>query len=212
MCCRCPPDDRDGLPAGGPCRGFVRGDKFRFRNCPHRQQCVWLLLYCFKGGCSFVDIANAVDMPLSDVQIDFAALAERENKRATYTAAKLKKARELWAHAKPIPGTKAEKYLRGRGINCDLPDSLRFAPDLYHQPSTSWGCAMVADVSNGGVHRTFMDKGGNRLPRSAKMMLGPCAGGAVRLSQCVNGECRHSHERESGFLSAPPQFGSGAHY
>lgn len=56
-------------------------------------------------------------------------------------------------------------------------------PDIYHQPGGRWGCAMVANVEpTGGVHRTFFDKKGKRLSKNAKLMLGPCAGGAVRLS------------------------------
>lgn len=44
---------------------------------------------------------------------------------------------------------------------------------------------MVSTVSTGGIHRTFFDKSGERLTSSAKMMLGPCAGGAVALSDAV---------------------------
>lgn len=141
-----------------------------------------LLLYCFKSHCSFVDIAEAASVPLGGVQVDFKGQQETERKQSEYRAAQLTKARSLWDAAKPISGTKAEAYLQGRGIICELPPSLRFMPDIYHAPSSSWACAMVADVSTGGVHRTFFDKQGNRLTKSAKMMLGPCAGGAVRLS------------------------------
>ena len=142
------------------------------------------LLYCFKGGCSFIDIANASGVDLKTVHIDLAANAERKARRAEYTAQKLAKARSLWDYAKPIHGTKAERYLRGRRITSDLPESLRFVGDIYHQPSTTWGCAMVANVEpTGGVHRTFFDKSGKRLANDEKLMLGPCSGGAVRLSQ-----------------------------
>lgn len=144
-----------------------------------------LLLYCFKSHCSFVDIAQAADMPLGDVQIDFQARKETERKQAEYQAAQLAKARTLWDATKPIIGTKAENYLRGRGIICDLSDTLRFMPDIHHGPTMSWCCAMVANVSTGGVHRTFFDKQGDRLGKNAKMMLGPCAGGAVPLSVSV---------------------------
>jgi hypothetical protein len=45
---------------------------------------------------------------------------------------------------------------------------------------------MIANVqSTGGVHRTFFTKQGKRLDESAKMMLGACSGGAVRLSHAV---------------------------
>ena len=141
-----------------------------------------LLLWCFKCGCSFVEIANAAQVDLGRVQIDFEAQAEHEKKQSEYRAAQLAKARSLWDAAKPIAGTKAEAYLRNRGITCDLPPSLRFMSDIYHSSSMSWCMAMVADVSAGGVHRTYLDKRGNRLTTNVKMMLGPCAGGAVQLS------------------------------
>lgn len=141
-----------------------------------------LLLHCFKSNCSFVEIATAAGADLQAVQIDFVAQREHEQRQAQYSARKLSSARGLWAHSKPIQGTHAERYLRGRGITCSLPDTLRFVSDIYHGPSASWSAAMVADVSSGGVHRTFFDKSGCRVSKSAKMMLGPCAGGAVRLS------------------------------
>ncbi len=141
-----------------------------------------LLLYCFKNHCSFVEIAQAANLPLGEAQIDFEAQKETERKQSEYQAVQLTKARSLWDATAPITGTKAEAYLKGRGITCDLPASLRFMPDIYHAPSASWTCAMVGNVSTGGVHRTFFDKQGNRLTKSAKMMLGPCSGGAVRLS------------------------------
>jgi hypothetical protein len=142
-----------------------------------------LLLYCFKSHCSFVDIGQAANLPLGGVKIGIDAVRESEAKQSADAAAKLAKARSLWELAKPIEGTIVETYLRGRGITCPLPSALRFMPDIYHAPSASWACAMVADVSTGGVHRTFFDKQGNRLAKSAKMMLGPCAGGAVCLSE-----------------------------
>ncbi len=143
-----------------------------------------LLLHCFKHGCSFEDVANAVNLPFGDAQIDFEAQREREAKQAEYSAFKLKSARNLWSRANPIKDTKAEQYLRGRGITCDLPGTLRFVPDLYHAPSESRCMAMIGKIElTSGVHRTFLDKRGNRLAKSAKMMLGPCAGGAVRLSK-----------------------------
>ena len=143
-----------------------------------------LLLHCFKSRCSFVEIAEAAGAPLGSVQIDFEAQQKHEIKQAEYQAAKLKKARSLWERARPIEGTKAAAYLRGRGITIPLPGSLRFVPDLHHSPTVSWGCAMVADVQpTGGVHRTFFTKQGERVSKSPKLMLGPCNGGAVRLSE-----------------------------
>jgi len=142
-----------------------------------------LLLYCFKSHCSFVDIARAANLALGEVQIDFEAHKEAERKQTEYQAIQLAKARALWDATAPITGTKAEAYLRDRGITCNLPDSLRFMPDIHHAPSMSRGSAMVSNVSTGGVQRTFFDEHGSRLAKSAKMMLGPCSGGAVPLSE-----------------------------
>ncbi len=141
------------------------------------------MLHCFKSNCRFPDLAHAVDLPLENLQIDFTAREQAQRKQADCQAAKLANARSLWEAARPIIGTKADSYLRGRYITCYLPTSPRFISNLYHAPSATWTCAMLADVSTGGVHRTFFNKQGLRLRTSAKMMLGPCAGGAVVLSE-----------------------------
>lgn len=143
-----------------------------------------LLLHCFKSDCDFHDIVVAAGLPPETARADHHAARDADQKRTEYAAAQLAKARAIWDAAKPITGTKAEAYLRARGITAPMPASLRFAPDIHHGPSCTWGCAMVADVApTGGIHRTFFDKKGHRLPKSAKMMLGPCSGGAVRLSE-----------------------------
>ncbi|MAM63857.1 toprim domain-containing protein [Maritimibacter sp. UBA3975] len=147
-----------------------------------------LLLHCFKSGCSFVEIANAAHLPLERAQVDFDAVRETKRKQAEYRKAHLSKGRSLWDRSLPINGTRGEAYLRGRGISCDMPPSLRWMPDIHHAPTMIWGAAIVANVEpTGGVHRTFFDKKGNRLAKSAKMMLGPCSGGAVRLSEAASG-------------------------
>lgn len=146
-----------------------------------------VLLHCFKSGCSFVEIAKAASLPLERAQVDFDAVRETHRKQAEYRAVQLAKARSLWDTAQPITGTRGETYLRGRGITCDLPPSLRWMPEIHHGPSMTWGSAIVANVeSTGGVHRTFFDKRGNRLAKSAKMMLGPCSSGAVSLSEAAS--------------------------
>ncbi|NRB18586.1 MAG: toprim domain-containing protein [Rhodobacteraceae bacterium] len=147
------------------------------------EQAGTLLLHCFKSNYRFADLAHAVDLSLESLQIDFTAREQAQRKQADCQAAKLANARALWEAARPIIGTKADSYLRGRYITCYLPTSLRFISNLYHAPSATWTCAMVADVSTGGVHRTFFNKQRLRLRASAKMMLGPCAGGAVVLSE-----------------------------
>lgn len=142
-----------------------------------------LLVHCHKTGCDFRDIVRAAGLPPDAMRHDPEAARQAEAQRATYAAGQLAKARKLWASGTPIRGTKGEAYLRGRGITCPLPPSLRWAADAYHGPSGQWLSAMVADVSTGGVHRTFFDRAGGRIRANAKMMQGPCAGGAVALSE-----------------------------
>lgn len=142
-----------------------------------------LLAYCHKGGCDFRDIVKASGLNAGQLAPDPAAQRQAEMKRGEYERAKLDKARALWRRSHEIIGTKAEAYLRGRGITCYLPRSLRWAPDIYHGPSGRWLSAMVAEVSTGAVHRTYFEKSGERISGTAKMMLGPCAGGAVALSE-----------------------------
>ncbi|CAN1573096.1 Archaeal primase DnaG/twinkle, TOPRIM domain [Paracoccaceae bacterium] len=115
--------------------------------------------------------------------IDLQAAREADTRRASYEVDRRAKARKLWELGRPIGGTKGEAYLRGRGITCAMPPSLRWVADAYHGPSARWHSAMVAGVSSGGVHRTFFEKSGARLVNSAKMMQGPCSGGAVPLSE-----------------------------
>ena len=142
-----------------------------------------LLAHFHKTGCDFRDILTALGLRPGTIHVDSQDQAKSEAKRAEYSTRQLKRARSVWEYGKPIQGTHAETYLRRRGITCDLPDSLRFLADIYHAPSGQYVTAMVADVRPiGGVHRTYFTQQGNRLSKSAKMMLGPCAGGAVRLS------------------------------
>lgn len=167
-----------------------------------------LLVYCHKTGCDFRDIVQAAGLPRHTLRIDPQAAQEADAKRGAYSAEQLAKARRLWAICKPLEGTKGEAYLRGRGITCVLPPSLGWAADAFHPPSARWLSAMVGDVSTGGVHRTYFEKTGQRIGVKAKMMQGPCAGGAVALSEargpllvCEGIETGLS--LASGLLSAP---------
>lgn len=142
-----------------------------------------LLTYCHKSGCDFRAVTEAAGIPAATGAIDLQAARESDTRRASYDAEQSARARKLWDAGAPINGTKGEAYLRGRGVTCALPSSLRWVADAFHGPSARWHSAMVADVSTGGVHRTFFDKSGTRLTSHAKMMQGPCSGGAVALSE-----------------------------
>ena len=94
----------------------------------------------------------------------------------------------IWRGAQSAEGTPVETYLRSRGLTIPIPPSIRFHAGLKHPSGGVWP-AMVALVTHGadgrpvGIHRTFLARNGSaKAPvEPAKMMLGPCRGGAVRL-------------------------------
>lgn len=92
----------------------------------------------------------------------------------------------LWREAQPIGGTIAETYLRGRGITCDLPDTLRFHPASWHATAQRLPTmlALIEGLPRQAVHRTYLrqDGSGKADVEPAKAMLGAAAGGAVRLT------------------------------
>lgn len=95
---------------------------------------------------------------------------------------------QLWARRQSPAGTIVEAYWRCRGIDILLPPSIGFIPDLWHRPTRQRLPAMIAAVQNVAgrivaVHRTYLrrDGCGKADVTPAKMALGPCAGGAVRL-------------------------------
>jgi putative DNA primase/helicase len=95
----------------------------------------------------------------------------------------------IWGATVPAPGTLVETYLSARNIVMPVPDTLRFHAAIKHPDGQRWP-AMVALVTRGtdgtpmAVHRTFLARDGrSKAPiEPAKMMLGPCSGGAVRLA------------------------------
>ena len=96
----------------------------------------------------------------------------------------------IWQSTIAAEGTPVEAYLASRGLTCSLPPSLRFHRGLKHPSGGIWPC-MVALVTQGAddtplaIHRTFLARDGQgKAPvEPAKMMLGPCRGGAVRLAR-----------------------------
>jgi hypothetical protein len=99
----------------------------------------------------------------------------------------------IWQSAMPADGTPVETYLASRGLRLLPPPTLRFRAGLKHPSGGNWP-AMVALVTRGGdnkplaIHRTFLarDGAGKAPVDPAKMMLGPCCGGAVRLAAAGN--------------------------
>jgi DNA primase len=96
----------------------------------------------------------------------------------------------IWLAAQQADGTPVEAYLRSRGLKVLPPSAIRFHPGLKHHSGGVWP-TMVALVTRGvggtpiAIHRTFLASDGNgKAPvNAAKMMLGPCRGGVVRLAE-----------------------------
>ena len=150
-----------------------------------------LLAYCH-AGCDFTAIMGSL-RGLGLVESDFNYTppkeAEYTRRRANERAQAQNHAQAhlLWNKTRPIVSTVAEVYLRSRGITCQLPETLRYAPSCWHTSGQNLP-AMVALVEGNdsvAVHRTFLisDGSGKAQVEPVKMMLGSCAGGAVRLSK-----------------------------
>jgi DNA primase len=96
----------------------------------------------------------------------------------------------IWLMSQPPEGTLVAAYLRSRGLALPSSSDLRFHPGLKHPSGAVWP-AMVALVTHGttaspiAVHRTFLARDGDgKAPVDpAKVMLGPCRGGGVRLGE-----------------------------
>lgn len=147
-----------------------------------------LLVHCKRSGCSFKDISLALGLnPGRFERPDIAIVAQRDKQRRAQAEKRARQAHRVWQETQPIYNTIAETYLRGRGINCPLSPTLRFHPGAWHGPTAQRLPAMVAlieGVADFSIHRTYLlpDGSGKAEVSPNKAMLGPVAGGAVRLS------------------------------
>ena len=150
-----------------------------------------LLVHCF-AGCDGADVlaalrARGLLAGHSDWRPDPREIERRKAEEDAERQRRTELARRCWAEAGPIERTLAARYLKARNITCDLPPTLRFHPNCWHGPTAKKLPAMVAAVSIGrkivGVHRTYLaEPGVKAFGQESKLMLGRCAGGAVRLS------------------------------
>jgi len=150
-----------------------------------------LLVHCF-AGCDWVDVYDALRAKgllegSSDWKPDPQKMEQRKAEQSAERQRRIGLARRCWSEAGPMSGTLADRYLRARGISCDLPPTLRYHPRCWHGPTASKVPALVAAVATGrkvvGVHRTYLaEPGVKAFTDNAKLMLGHCSGGAVRLS------------------------------
>lgn len=145
-----------------------------------------LLAHCKKSGCAFHDIMAAAGVSAGEYRApDPATIARRNAETKANAKRKSLQAERCWNEATPIIGTPAERYLRGRGITCDLPLKLRYHPNCWHSSGKRYSAmvARIEGVSGYAVHRTYLRANGTDKAelRPNKAMLGATAGGAVRL-------------------------------
>ena len=153
-----------------------------------------LMVYCHAGcdGRAVLDAFRGLGLIegrgsyTSPSPADLAHIRVAEDEQA---AKQETRARNVWRETLPICGTIAENYLRGRGIICDLPDTLRFHPDCWHPTGKRFPAvlALIEGSQRLAIHRTFLlsDGSGKAAVDPPKAMLGACAGGAVRLTRGV---------------------------
>lgn len=149
------------------------------------------LLASCKAGCGFSAVVAALrglgllEVGSASFAPDPVPIAKRQASDKMEMAKRAAQAARLWKETSPLLGTVAETYLRGRGIMCDLPSTLRFAPSCWHA-TTSRFPAIVALVEGSAafaVHRTYLapDGDGKAAVDPPKAMLGSVFGGAIRL-------------------------------
>ena len=173
-----------------------------------------LVFDCKKSACAFSDLLAAAGITVGSYKSpDSETLAKREAEQRKEAEKHAAQAKAVWNEALPIAGTLAEAYLRGRGITCQLPKSLRFHPNCWHGLTAKRYPAMVAAVQGNqlaAVHRTYLktDGSGKADIEPSKMMLGATKRAAVRLSESrkhlvVAEGIETALSLSSGLLSAP---------
>lgn len=155
-----------------------------------------LLVRCF-GGCdsrAVIDAFRSLGY-LGDLPTDIPLYVPEKDRAddAAKDALRRKWALSIWQESTPAPGTIVETYLRSRGYDGPIRETLRFHPQLRHPDGLNRYPGMVAAVAIVphhtivSVHRTFLlpDGSGKADNESQKAMLGRWAGGAVRLAQAA---------------------------
>jgi putative DNA primase/helicase len=143
---------------------------------------------CFKDCTSHAIIAALDDRPWPRA-FGFPGASPTKVSSAPGDAERTASALHIWRATKPATGTLVETYSHARAITLAIPPSLRFHDCLKHPSGVSLP-AMVAAVQNMdgaivAIQRTFLKKDGSGKAnvQPNKMMLGPCAGGAVRFAK-----------------------------
>lgn len=113
----------------------------------------------------------------------------------------------------PLADTLAEAYLKSRGLENPRTPDLLFNADLTDFETARGWVGMVAIVRDGkglptcGIHRTFLQDDGSAKAPPGKKMLGPVAGGSVRLFAMAEDGCLGIAEGIETALAAHRIFG-----
>jgi DNA primase len=181
---------------------FTVNDKKRFYHCfgcgAHGSLFDW---WMWQHNLSFsealADLARQIGVQGSNIparSVRRRGVAQN-SKLEKYSNKKNDTARRLWKNAKPAPASLAEIYLRARGIDIDIPPSLRFldrCPSGYDKTGNGQFLpAMIAGIQDLSgkviaVHRTYLAADGRdkikNVQGNAKQMLGRMKGGAARFA------------------------------
>lgn len=187
--------------------------KWNCRGAGGGGQAIGLVMHClamdFKAACEFLTgeapptgqsgtwDEDAQNRARERRQASEAKQAQEQDEASLQEGQALERAVSIWQAGKLLAGTPAEAYLRARGhMLSQWPDSLRFHPTLKHPEGSNYP-ALICRVDDSfgdqtGVWRIFIAdsaKGWGKAPVSnAKLGLGPCGGGAVRLAEPLDGE------------------------
>jgi putative DNA primase/helicase len=177
--------------------GFRAGNWWRCR-CPahgSRQATLALrdgdraLIVVCHAGCTRAEILNELKR-LGLLSGEFRPGEVTSEDDAEQRRQKTAWARAIWDRAKEGRGSPVERWLRTRGIDIPVPRTLRWLSSCPCPHPNRTSCpAMIARVDNVdgdfiAIHRTFLlPDGSAKAPlEPARAMLGPVAGGAVRLA------------------------------
>jgi len=146
-----------------------------------------LLLYCHKSECPFIDILGLFKLHSQEPKSNKKSSVERpapEVGNNNTIGSKL--AYKIWRESIPVLGSPSEAYFHNRNIHCNIPTVIRYHPSIKHSETNQKLPALISKIEGCqtfSIHRTYLNRSSSQKADilSPKMMLGKCAGGAVRL-------------------------------
>jgi len=100
---------------------------------------------------------------------------------------------DIWKASEWAENSPVDDYLKGRGIDCKIPLTVRFHPHCLHTPTGTYKPAMISAITRWpesevvAIHRTYLEQtdAGDWVKASVncnKMVLGSIDGGAIRMA------------------------------